>query len=169
MNVSLRGVKRSYSSLIPSMILPGRAGMNASREGQLFIPHPSSLIPHPLPCAGGWRRLRLIPERLKIHLGRNVRARGAAEVGLWLEPKRVRDEVRRELDYGRVELLSDLVVAAALDGNAVLRPFELRLQLEEVRVRFEIGIALHDHEQPRQRVAQRALCRLELAHGLRIV
>ena len=39
---------------------------------------------------------------------------------------------------GRVEALRGLVVALALDGDPVLRSFELRLQLEEVLVRLQL-------------------------------
>ena len=66
-------------------------------------------------------------------------------------------------------MLRHLVESPAFDGDAILRPLELRLQLQEILIRFEIGIPLDDDEQSRECVAQSRLRRLELRECLRIV
>src|SRR6516162_2389589 len=54
----------------------------------------------------------------------------------------------------RVVLPHRVDVIAPGDGDAVLRAFELRLQRQEVLVRFEIGIALRHREQPSERAGE---------------
>src|SRR5438876_5134804 len=112
------------------------------------------------------RRRRLIAERLEIHFRRNIRTSDTAEVRLRDEAEHVGHEIRWKLLHGRVELLYDLVVAPPLNCDTILGPFELRLQLQKILVRFQIGIPLHDDQQPRERVAQSALCGFELRHRL---
>src|SRR2546428_1388959 len=147
MNASLREALRSYSSLIPP---PSSLGLSRSRGRRR---------------GGGG----LIAKRLEGHLRRLGRSGYSTEVRLRLEPGEVRHQIRRELDYGGIELLRHLVVSAAFDGDAVFGSFQLRLQLEEILIRLQFGIALNDDEQSRQRVAQAVLRRLELGQGLRIV
>lgn len=48
---------------------------------------------------------------------------------------------RKHFDIG-VELLRGIVEFAPFDGNPVFRPFELRLQIQEVLVGFQVGITL---------------------------
>src|SRR5687767_4582624 len=76
------------------------------------------------------------------HLGRLAAAGRTAEVRLLLEAAHARHQAGRKAAHRGVVCLRGLVVAPALDGDAVLRPFELRLQLEEVLVRLQLGIAL---------------------------
>src|SRR3954447_6760261 len=85
---------------------------------------------------------------VEIHGRWLIGAGGALEVRLRFEAV-AGDEAGREAAHGSVERLRLLVVAHALDGDAVLRPFELRLQGEEVRVRLQVGIALGDGDEAR--------------------
>src|SRR5205085_2139061 len=62
-----------------------------------------------------------------------------------------------------------LVVALALDGDAVFRALELALQREEVLIGFEIRIALDGDQQATERAGELTLRRRELLHRLRIV
>src|ERR1051325_4704271 len=93
---------------------------------------------------------------------------GHGEVLLLVEARRRRDEARREAAHRDVVVLRHLVVAAALDRDAVLGPLELRLQVEEVLVRFQVGILLDYDEQSRERVRQSCLRLVVLLEGLRI-
>src|SRR2546430_12476307 len=81
---------------------------------QLFISHPSALIPLLSRSRGRRRRRRrggggLIAERLEVDLRRLGWSGYSPEVRLRLEPGEVRHQIRRELDYGGVELLRHLV------------------------------------------------------------
>src|SRR2546428_7868528 len=114
MNASLREALRSYSSLIPP---PSSLGLSRSRGRRRRRRR-----------GGGW----LIAKRLEGHLRRLSGSGYSTEVRLRLEPGEVRHQIRRELDYGGVELLRHLVVSAAFDGDAVFRSFQLRLQLQEI-------------------------------------
>src|SRR5437764_96155 len=68
---------------------------------------------------------------IELHLRRRGVVRHSLEIRL-LREAAAGDEARGELQDVRVVRLRRLVETAALDGDAVLRPFELRLQLEEV-------------------------------------
>ncbi len=59
-------------------------------------------------------------------------------------------------------------VVAARDGNAILRALELRLQRQEVLVRFEVWIVLADGDQPAQGARKLILRILELLYLFRI-
>ena len=89
------------------------------------------------------------------------------EVGLHLEVEHLRREVGRELAHRDVVGAHRIDVAVARHGDAVLRAFELRLQVAEIRVRLELGIVLGDGEQALQRLRQFALRRLEFLERLR--
>src|SRR5262245_4384947 len=69
----------------------------------------------------------------------------------------------------RVVLPHRFDVVAPGDSDAVLRAFELRLQREEVLVRFQIGIALRHREQPPERAGELRLRLLEALERFRIV
>src|SRR5688500_1088678 len=84
---------------------------------------------------------------VEVDLGCLAAAGRTAEVSLLLEAAHARDQAGREAADRRVVSLRGFVVAAAFDGDAVLRPFELRLQLEESLIRPQLGIALHHDEQ----------------------
>src|SRR5499433_2914606 len=69
----------------------------------------------------------------------------------------------------RVVLPHRFDVVAPGDGDAVLRAFELRLQREEVLIRFQIGIALRHRKQPPERAGELRLRLLEALERFRIV
>src|SRR5262245_565744 len=69
----------------------------------------------------------------------------------------------------RVVLPHRVDVIAPRHGDAVLRAFELRLQRKEVLIRFEIGIAFRDCEQPSERAGELLLRLLEALERFRIV
>src|SRR6516162_6911691 len=69
----------------------------------------------------------------------------------------------------RIVLPHRFDVVAPRDGDAVLRAFELRLQREEVLVRFQIGIALRHREQPPERAGELRLRLLEALERFRVV
>src|SRR5215831_10951440 len=69
----------------------------------------------------------------------------------------------------RVVLPHRFDVVAPGDRDAVLRAFELRLQRQEVLVRFQIGIALRHREQPSERAGELRLRLLEALERFRIV
>src|SRR6266849_9102431 len=106
----------------------------------LNIQHSRSLLP-----LRSCRRRRswcgCLPERSEVHFRRCGRSGDAAEVRLRFESAESRDDICREPTDGGVVLLDDVVVSLALHGDAVLSAFELRLQLEEVLIRFQIWIA----------------------------
>src|SRR5262249_24535065 len=68
------------------------------------------------------------------------------EVGLGTVAEHHRGQIDRKLPDRRVVLLDGLDVALARDRNAVLRAFELRLQIAEVLVRLELRIILSHHQ-----------------------
>src|ERR1041385_7075145 len=68
---------------------------------------------------------------LELHFRHLLRGRVGLEVGLGVEPERARDEVVREPLDRLVEALYLVVVAHALDGDAVLGARELVLQADE--------------------------------------
>ncbi len=69
----------------------------------------------------------------------------------------------------RVVLPHRLDVVAARHCDAVLRAFELRLQREKILVRFEIGIALRNRQQPSERAGELRLRVLKALERFRIV
>src|SRR4249919_2453700 len=91
------------------------------------------------------------------------------EVGLGSVVEHHRRQVHRELADVGVVVLHGLDVAAACDGDAVLRAFKLRLQVAEGLVRLEVGIVLGDDEQAAQRARQLALRLLELGKRRRVI
>src|ERR1051325_944765 len=84
----------------------------------------------------GWDR------ELLLVLDREARPHRQAE--------QLRGQIGGEGAYRYVVALDRLDVALAGHRDAVLRPLELRLQVAEVRVGFELRIILRDGEQPRQ-------------------
>src|SRR6185369_17186685 len=83
---------------------------------------------------------------VELNLGRLAAPRRPLEVRLLAEVAHAGDDAGGELQDVRVVRLRRFVEASALDGDAVLRSFELRLQLEEVLVRLQFGITLHHDE-----------------------
>jgi hypothetical protein len=114
-------------------------------------------------------RTECAPIEVELDVRSLAAARSALEVSLLLESAHARDEARRKAADGDVVRRGHLVVALALDGDAVLGSFELRLQFEEVLIRLEVGILLDDDQQPRERAGETGLGLLELGQLRRIV
>src|SRR5215469_14643762 len=91
------------------------------------------LLPHAL---AGWGRLRRrLRWRREIHLGCLPRCFRCYEVGvIWFETRPTGKDVLRELLNVGVVILQCIVVALALDGNAVLGPGEFVLQTQEILI-----------------------------------
>jgi hypothetical protein len=111
------------------------------------------------------RRRTEVDLRRLLDLGRVL----DGEVGLGLVAEHHRREVDRELPDVGVVVLHRADVTLALDGDAVLGAFQLRLQLQEVLVGLELRIVLADHQQAPDRALQLALRLLELLQRGRIV
>ena len=109
--------------------------------------------PHP-PASGCHGRPGV--RHLELDAGRGLGARLRLEVGLLREPaaERAGDDVPRERVARAVERLRGLHETHPLDGDAVLRPFELNLQIAEGLRRLQVGITLDDDQQLRQRRRQ---------------
>src|SRR5688572_28657956 len=95
--------------------------------------------------------------RLELHFGRRGALRRRLEERLGPEARYARDDAARKQTEPRVVLAHRLVVALALDGDTIIRPFELRLERQEVGVRLELGISLDGDEQAAQRAGQLVL------------
>src|SRR5260221_11846953 len=91
------------------------------------------------------------------------------ELRLGLEAEDHRGEVARERAHGDVVLLHRADVALPRHGDAVFGALELRLQVAEVGVRFQLRIVLGDRDQARQRAAELSLRLRELLECRRIV
>src|SRR5688572_9059310 len=97
---------------------------------------------------------------VEVHVRRALRPRGRPEVRLLLESHHSREQRGREAEARGVVGLRGLVVPVALHVDAVLGAFELGLQVAEVRVGLELGVALHHHHQARQRAGELVLAGL---------
>src|SRR5215470_5798512 len=102
--------------------------------------------------------------RLELHLGSGGRVGRGLEVRLRLETGEAGHEAIGKDRQPSVVLAHRLVVAAALDHDAVLGALELRLQREEVLVALQLRITLDRDQQPAQRSAQLLLRGLEALH-----
>jgi len=67
--------------------------------------------------------------------------------------------------FGIIDIYSAIVVIAC-HCNSVFSSFQLRLQIAETRIRFQLRILLADDEQPAQRAGELRLVLLELVEGL---
>src|SRR5208337_1505531 len=96
--------------------------------------------------------------RAEIHLGSLARSLGSNKVSIIpLESSPPgKDVIREKTDVG-VVILDGLVIAAALDGDAVFGSGQLVLKGQEVLIGFEIGIVLDDGQQPAQGAIQLAI------------
>src|SRR5512143_1934200 len=93
--------------------------------------------PVPLALLGRGRR----PAEVEVDAGGLLGTRGGLEVGLLPHAEEIGEEDGGEAQPARVVGLGPLVVAAALDRDAVLRALECDLQVTEVLVRLELGVA----------------------------
>src|SRR5579883_1083966 len=73
-----------------------------------------------------------------------------------------RPDRARKGDQLGIIILHRGVIVAPRDLDAVLGPFQLGLQRQEVGVGFQVWIILADRHQPAQDTGQPVLCRLEL-------
>src|SRR5436190_17481650 len=89
--------------------------------------------------------------RLEIDLRYLLRFGRRLEERIFLEAEHLRRQVGRKLPPRGVVVLHALVVAHALDGDAVFRSGELVHQAVELFVRFQVRIVLGDREQPSER------------------
>src|SRR6266542_3872610 len=108
-------------------------------------------------------------DALELHLGRLLATGRGLEEGLLLEAAEGGDHAAGIKLEPRVVVAHRLVEAHALHRDPVLGALELALQLEEVLVGLELGIALDGDEEPAQRAAQLGLRLLELLERRRIV
>ncbi len=69
-------------------------------------------------------------------------------LAIQMEQEAVRDTVR-ELADSAIEQFNGFVIALAGDIDAIFRSFQLILQIEEILVGFQVGIALHHDHQAR--------------------
>src|SRR5262245_5920503 len=86
----------------------------------------------------------------KIHLRCLLLFGAGFELGPLLEAHHAGDEDRGESTQFAVVTLHGFVEAPALDSDAVFRALELRLQIEEILIRFKVRILLHNHQEPAQ-------------------
>src|ERR1700682_5885868 len=84
------------------------------------------------------------------------------EIRLLLVSERYRRQVGRERADRDVVVLHRLDIAIARHRDAVFGAFQLRYQVAKQRVGFELRIILGHDQQPRQCIAEFALCGLEL-------
>src|SRR5271166_1035068 len=102
--------------------------------------------------------------RLELHLGRGLRLglRSERDQRLRGAKNRRRPKNGRKRPERRVEILRCRYVVPARDCDAVLGAFELRLQSQEILVRFEVRIVLADGEEATKGARQRGLRLLQL-------
>src|SRR5688500_2412370 len=90
------------------------------------------VVMEPLPRCG-----RRGVGEIEVHFRSRAAAGYAFEVRARFEAAHAGNHARGETTDGRVVSLQHLVVALALDADAILRSFELRLQFEEVLIRLQ--------------------------------
>src|ERR1700733_14810651 len=106
----------------------------------------------------GCRRRRI---EIDFRCGRDLLFVLHREIGLLLVAEHHRGQIVRERAYRDVIILHGLDVAVARHRDAVLGAFQLRHQIVEQRVGFQLRIVFGDHQQPRQRAGEFALRGLE--------
>src|SRR3954452_9872050 len=112
-------------------------------------------------CRGLLRGSRRRGRRIEIDFWRcrNFLLVLDGKIRLFLVAEHHRGQVGRERADGDVIVLHRLDIAVARHRDAVLGAFQLRHQIAEQRVRFQLRIIFGHHEEPRQ-------CAGELALGL---
>src|SRR5204863_6883056 len=115
----------------------------AATDGSSRAAVPTAAVSGDSPRAAGLRRLSA-----EIDLGHLLRLGWRLEEGVFLEAEHLRRHVGGELPARRVVLLHTLVVAHALDGEAILRAGQLVYQAVELFVGLELRIVFDDGEQP---------------------
>src|SRR5262249_39921404 len=116
------------------------------------------------------REARTMARPSEGDLGRHLRLGGRLEVDAWPEgvPRHPVDDLPADLEQHRVVVPRRRVVLVPGALDAVLRPFELDLEIVEAPVGLEIRVLLlHDH-QAAQRPLELVLGLLEGGHLRRI-
>ena len=93
----------------------------------------------------------------KFHRRCRLRSGLGLEIGALLEAEQSGQDVLGEAADGGVELAGRVVEVLACHVDAVLRAFQLGLQLQEVLVGLQVGIVLGDGQQFAQSRCQLAL------------
>src|SRR5579864_5992241 len=124
---------------------------------------------------GGWGRRLRAGRRGSAGVEVDLRRRGDLllvgdrEVRLHRETKHLGGEIHRERAHGDVVVLHRLNVAVASHGDAVLRAFELRLQIGESLVGLQLRVVLGERHQVTERLSELTLRGLILLKELRVV
>ena len=84
-----------------------------------------------------------------------------------MESRPARENIVRKKSDVRVVVLNRVVVALALNGDAVFSARQFVLQTEEVFIRFQLRIVFDDEEQPSESAIQLAV-RGDLVRGSRL-
>ena len=103
---------------------------------------------------GGARRGSAVARRsrrVELDFGRLGKRALVLDRKLWLllVPERHRGEIARERAHRDVVLLYRLDITIARNGDAILRAFELSLQVAKIRVGFKLRIILDDNQEAR--------------------
>ena len=109
--------------------------------------------------------------RTEVHLrrGRNCGLVFHGEIRLYLVPEYLGGQVDRKAADIAVVILHRLDVAVACHGDAVFGAFELRLQVLEQAIGFQVRVIFRHRHQTRQRAGKFALRSLILGERRRIV
>src|SRR5690606_27320368 len=105
--------------------------------------------------------------RLELYFRRSIRAFRGREMAFGFKSENAGHDVVRELPHGGVVLLRGFVKRAPFRADTVFRTFKLRLQLQEVLVGLQFGVALYRYQQAAQRLRKPVLRLLELLKGFR--
>ena len=103
----------------------------------------------------------------EFHRRCRLRSGLGLEVGVLLEAEQSGEDIAGEAADGGVELAGRVVEVLACHVDAVLRAFQLGLQLQEVLVGLQVGIVLGDGQQFAQSRGQLSLCGLVFGQLLR--
>src|SRR5262249_36059100 len=166
------GWSRILASSTTRPLSAGRTSANAGSAASHSKAQKSSarLARRRSPSASDWHAA-LTAQPSELHLRRSGHVFGIRERfhGLVAPVERRGPDDAGERTQLRVVLPHRVDVVAPGDGDAVLGALELRLQREEVLVRFQIGIALRHREQPPERAGELRLRLLEALERFRIV
>src|SRR5262249_52960860 len=164
------GWSRILASSTTRPLSAGRTSANAGSAASKRNAKNSSarLARRRSPSASDWHAA-LTAQPSELHLRRSGHVFGDRERlhGLVAPVERRGPDDAGERTQLRVVLPHRFDVVAPGDGDAVLRAFELRLQREEILVRFQIGIALRHREQPPERAGELRLRLLEALERFR--
>src|SRR5262245_12634539 len=178
-SLSVRAARAAGSRILASSTTrPLSVGnSSAAAEKASSSPHSAGTSARPSPPSPRDDRMlarKELPTRIgrsELHLRRPGHVLGHREGlhRLFAPVQRRGPDHARERAQLRVVLPHRVDVVAPRHRDAILRALELRLQCQEVLIRFEIGIALRDREQPPERAGELLLRLLEALECFRIV